>query len=384
MKSVLLVQSMAKQYRVPFFDKLHTRLDGERVRLRIAYSDSPPMEQRKADDVLLDPAYGVRVPGRWLLGERLHVQPVLGLARRADLVIIEQANKQLANFVPLLLRARIGRSKLAFWGQGRNVHCDGQSLAERVKARCVPLVDWWFAYTRGVADYVISRGVQPDVVTVVQNAIDTRELRSDLASVSDEQIAATRAELGIGEEDPVGLLCCSLYAGKKIDFLIDAAHRIRAEVPGFRLLLVGAGPAEKELVARAAGADWIHFLGRRNGAARAVYFRLARVFLIPAWVGLSVVDAFAAGLPVVTTDLEESHSVEIEYVEDGVNGIISAHDTGVYAMAVARLLRDRALHERLAAGARRAGDLYTIEAMVDNFAGGVLRCLGVPEAGVRS
>ena len=161
MRSVLLVQCGAKQYRVPFFDGLHAALARMNVTLRVAYSDSSPSDQQRGDDVVLDPTYGVRVPARWLAGDRLVYQPVSELARGADLVIVEQANKQLINLLILLLRARVGGPKVAFWGQGRNVHSHGRSLAEKVKALSLTQVDWWFAYTQGVAEYLIAKGVRP-------------------------------------------------------------------------------------------------------------------------------------------------------------------------------------------------------------------------------
>lgn len=375
--TVLVVQALAKQYRLPFFDGLHGALAAEGVRLKVAYGDPPPAEGRRQDDIEFGRQYGVRVGGRWLLGDRLFYQPVLPLARRADLVIVEHANKQIVN-LPLLVRSRLGRGKLAFWGQGRNLLCAEDSLSERIKARTAALADWWFAYTAGAASYLTSRGARPETVTVVQNAIDSRALRADIAAVTGDRLAAARAGFGIGDGDPVGLFCGSLYAGKKIDFLIDAARRVRTELPGFHLIVVGAGPAEAALREQAARADWIHFVGRQGGAARAVYFRLASVFLIPAFVGLAVVDAFAAGLPVVTTELPRGQGVEMEYIEHGENGLITAHEPSSYAIAVVRLLGDHAFHRRLSAGAVRAGDRYTIEAMVENFAGGVLDCLRRP------
>lgn len=372
MTEVLIVQSMAKQYRVPFFEGLHAALARDGMRLRVAYGDPPPHERSKGDDVELDPAYGVRVPGRWWWGDRLYYQPVLPLARAADLVVVEQANKNLVN-LPLILRARLGRSRIAYWGQGRNVLTTERSPSEWLKARTLGLVDWWFAYTRGVAGYLTSHGVRPGVVTVVQNAIDTRQFRHQLDSVTSAELTELRDRLGIAATDPVGLFCGSLYAEKRVDFLIDAARRVRAEVPGFHLLVVGAGPAERELAASAGPS--IHFLGRQAGRTKATAFRLADLFVMPAWVGLSVLDAFAAGLPVLTTDLPGGQGVEAEYIEHGHNGLITAPQIVPYAAAAAEVLRNTALRARLARGARAAGDRYSIEAMVENFQRGIHRCL---------
>jgi L-malate glycosyltransferase len=370
---VLIIQAMAKQYRVAFFDGLHAALARDGIRLRVAYGDPPPSERSKGDNVELDPAYGVRVPGRWWWGDRLHYQPVLPLARTADLVVVEQASKNLVN-LPVILQARLGRRRVAYWGQGRNMLTTRRSLAERLKAQTLGVVDWWFAYTRGVADYLVSRGVRADAVTVVQNAIDTRQLRRQLDAVTCAELAALRIRLGIGAADPVGVFCGSLYAGKRVDFLLEAARCVRAELPGFHLVIIGAGPAERELAA-GAGAQ-VHFLGRQTGRAKATALRLADVFVMPAWVGLSVLDAFAAGLPVLTTDLPGGHSVEVEYVEHDRNGLVTPPEVGPYAAGIAAVIGDAGLRARLADGSRASGERYSVEAMIENFRGGIHRCLG--------
>src|SRR5262245_2487519 len=113
MPSVLIVQAQAKQYRVPFYDGLNSALARQVLRRPVAHRDPPPSEEQNAHNFALPAADGVNVPGRWYLRDRVLYQPVLGLARDADLVIAEHANKQLVN-LPLLLRARLGHGKLAF------------------------------------------------------------------------------------------------------------------------------------------------------------------------------------------------------------------------------------------------------------------------------
>ena len=78
----------------------------------------------------------------------------------------------------------------------------------------------------------------------------------------------------------------------------------------------------------------------------------------------------------ITTDVPY-HSPEIEYLRDGVNGLVVAGDPSpkAYADAVVSALGDDALLARLREGCRDGRELYTIENMVENFAAGVRAAL---------
>jgi glycosyltransferase involved in cell wall biosynthesis len=122
-------------------------------------------------------------------------------------------------------------------------------------------------------------------------------------------------------------------------------------------------------------ADWLRYEGPKFGAEKAECLALASVFMNPGLVGLGILDAFSAGLPMLTTDLP-LHSPEIEYLAPGVNGLMSRPDAQAYASDILALLRDPARLAALAAGARASGEHYSIETMVRNFSAGVLACLG--------
>jgi len=53
-----------------------------------------------------------------------------------------------------------------------------------------------------------------------------------------------------------------------------------------------------------------------------------------------------------------------------------SNDPSVYAAQVSNLLRNDGAREKLIAGCRAAREKYTIEEMVERFAGGIIRALG--------
>jgi glycosyltransferase involved in cell wall biosynthesis len=372
-RNVVIVTTVVKQYRRAFLGELAARLRRDDIALRIAYSDPNRVERTKSDNLELPPELGVKVPGVWLLGDRVFVQLAWAAVRDADMVIVEQANKHALNYV-LLALSRLGRKRVAYWGHGYNHQARAPGASEWLKRKLLTSVDWWFAYTAGVARYLADHGVDPGIITVVQNTIDTRELADAVSAHRADDGRALRRRLGIADAARVGLFCGSLYADKKLELLVEAARRIRARRPDFELIVVGDGPARDTIRAAAADLPFVHYVGPAFGRDRAAYFAISDVFLIPGLVGLAIVDAFTAGLPVFTTQIAGS-GPEVEYLVPEVNGVMTADDAGAYAAAVCRVLGDPGELARMQAGARATAARLTLGHMVEAFATGVARCL---------
>jgi L-malate glycosyltransferase len=365
-----------KQYRKEFYPMLRAVLAPYGVDLTVIYSAPSAMEATKGDNIDPPPPLGRRVPRLFFLHERLLLQiPRPGDVLTADLIIIVQATGYLLNY-PLLLLSALRLKRIAFWGHGWNHQGDPKSFSEWMKRRLANVSDWWFAHTHETKRYLESIGVAAGKITAVENAIDTRGFRDALRSVSEEELASTRAALRIPNGAPIGLFCGSLYREKRLDYLLSAAARIAEDIPGFRLIIVGGGP-QTDLVRRASEeCEYIIHIGPAFGRERAVYFRLADVLLNPGLVGLGILDSFAAGLPIITT-ADAKHSPEIAYLVDGENGLRINGDSSEFATAVSRTLRDPTVLHKMKQGAQASADHYTIENMVENVKRGILQCLKV-------
>src|SRR5256885_1593671 len=99
--------------------------------------------------------------------------------------------------VPLLFLRKLGLKKIAFWGHGWNWRTNSNGLAEWFKERTLTGVDWWFAYTSAVTEFLTTRGVPASRITTLNNAIDTLDFRRSLASVAEEELTALRRNLGL-------------------------------------------------------------------------------------------------------------------------------------------------------------------------------------------
>lgn len=373
---VCFVTLVLSQYRIPFHERVRALLSAQGIDYRLIFSDPVGDAAAKGDTSRLDWAWRVPVRTFDIAGQRLFWQSAGPHLADADLTIVSQENKLLLNYW-LQARSLFGRQKVAFFGHGRSSASSRfPRIARLLKRLLVTRVDWWFAYTPGVADLLTGYGYPTDRITINYNSIDTEALDQDLATLGDGDISAFRATHGLGT-GRIGLYVGSLYADKRIDFLIEAARRIRQKVPDFQLVVVGSGPQAGIVEAAARAHDFIHATGPLFGRDKAMALKAAHACLLPGAVGLAVLDTFVAGCPLVTTDAP-GHGPEIDYLQDGINGVCvrDAASVAAYADAVARVMTDDLWRDQLSAGARRAAGTYTIENMAQHFSSGVVRALG--------
>jgi glycosyltransferase involved in cell wall biosynthesis len=368
-RRVVIVERQLLHYRVGLYQRLRALLEQQGVELQLLIGEGTALEAQKKDEADLD--WAIRIPTHYLIGDRVCWQPFGAYARDADLVVVMHENKLLYN----LWLLSFGRPKrLAFWGHGRNMQSNRPGgLKELFKRWTINKVDWWFAYTEMSAQLVSQAGFPRERTTVVENAVDTMEMTSFCSQVSAGQCEQLRQAMRLGD-GPVGLYLGSLYREKRLDFLLQAARLIRQRVPGFQLLVVGAGPEQGQIEAAALQHPWIHYCGHLQGREKAIVLVLADIMLNPGLVGLGILDSFASGTPMFTTDCG-LHSPEIAYLESGKNGVMTANEVQAYAAAISEVLSDPAALERLRNGALAVAPRYTIENMAERLCDGIIRCI---------
>ena len=367
--SVIVVQRRLTHYRAPLFEALRTALAERSIRLELLVGHGTAEEEGKRDSGVLSWAQPIET--HYLAGGRLCWQPLYRHLKTASLVVITQENKLIQNHLLLL---RPNRFKLAFWGHGANLQSrNPQGFKERFKRWTTNRVDWWFAYTQMSARLVEAAGFPPERITVLNNAVDTTLLQQQKASVSATETRALRHALGFGE-GPVGVFVGSLYADKRLDFLLAAASTIRQQVPDFHLLIVGEGPEREKVRAWCGANSWARWVGAQVGRDKAAYVSMASVMLNPGLVGLGILDAFVFGVPMVTTDCG-IHSPEIAYLQHGINGVMTADDLHSYANTCAGLLADQRRLSLLRNGCHNSAKEYTVQNMALRFADGIANAL---------
>lgn len=169
------------------------------------------------------------------------------------------------------------------------------------------------------------------------------------------------------EGSPLVLFVGRLRYYKGVDVLIEAAPRIDA-----RILVVGAGPMERQwrrLAAKSSATSRIRFLGQVPDDELPLYYAAADVVVLPSShrseaFGQVLLEAMAAGRPVVSTELGTGTSFVNQHGETGM--VVAVGDADALAEAVNTLLLDPERRRRMGTnGRQRVLEEFRVEQMVD-------------------
>ena len=225
-----------------------------------------------------------------------------------------------------------------------------------------------FAISDAVKQSILDHcNVSEESVVVLRSGVDFTRIRP----ADPDLRARTRQQLGIAEEELVVGSVGRLEKIKGYDLLIDAVAQVRADFPSTRLVLVGDGPERTRLQQQAAEQcthDGVVFAGTQKEPGG--FLASFDVFVLPSLfegLGLSIVEAMIAGLPVVGSTAGGIPEV----VSHGGSGLLfEAGNCSDLARCLHQLIRAPELRRRLAAaGKAKVEKEFAIERYVERLYG---------------
>jgi glycosyltransferase involved in cell wall biosynthesis len=258
---------------------------------------------------------------------------------------------------PFVLWASLWRHPLTLF------HFFSLGMMRRMYRRADAIV----TYGHHVSRYVGRYRKSSETVFVAPQAVE-----ADLFGrpVSDEEKAAWRSRAGLPVGVPVVLFVGRLVAEKGIHVLLRAWSALGAARGDAVLCLVGDGP----LAARAAGEEGVVLAGRAAREELPVAYADSGMVVVPSiatrrflepW-GLVCNEAMYQSKPVIASSAVGA--VPGMLVTHGGSGlVVRSGSDGELTEAIARLLEDEPLRDRLGRQARALVEPYTYEAAADAF-----------------
>jgi glycosyltransferase involved in cell wall biosynthesis len=213
----------------------------------------------------------------------------------------------------------------------------------------------FIAVSQSTRDDLVHRGVDASRIEVIPNGLNH---------------TLYHARGRVPAEVPTLLFVGRVEFYKRVDLILAALQRVRAQIPRVHLVIVGDGQARPGLERQVAALDLrehVSFTGFVSDAAKVGHIRSAHVVVNTSekegW-GLTVLEANACGLPAIASDVAGLRDA----VRDGVTGVLVPHaDVGALSEAMLRLLKDTVYRERLAAGALAWAQQFSWQQSADDI-----------------
>ena len=292
----------------------------------------------------------------------------LGKRTGLDPLILPRLVRQLRRFRPHVVNTHLWTADL--WGRlaayltgtpvvvvtEQNVDLWKSGLNHAIDARLLSRTDAVICVSHEVARFYRSRGVPPEKLHVIPNAIDVTPFDGPL-------VEGLRPEVGAAAEDFLFLSAARLHPQKAQSVLLEATRRLADECDGFQVLLAGEGPLRETLeaeVRRLRLGHHVKLLGLRQDLPSLL--RQANAFVLSSLyegLPLAILEAMAARLPVVATRVGGCPEVVIE----GRTGfLVPPGNAGALAQAMANLMNARRRAREMGVEGRRLVEAeYRIE-----------------------
>ena len=212
-------------------------------------------------------------------------------------------------------------------------------------------VDRVTAVSDALKQATVGLGLDASKIEVISNGIDLTRFVPPLPDPRHGTAQPTRIVLFAG----------FLIKRKGVRYLVEALSLLPADLPPYRLVIVGEGPegdALRDQVAALALTDRVEFAGFQPQAVVSEWMQQAKVFVLPSLEegqGVVLLEALASGTPVVASDVDGMR--EVVAPEVGVR--VPAADPPALARALEKMLMDDDAWRQMSIQARqRAVTLY--------------------------
>jgi glycosyltransferase involved in cell wall biosynthesis len=250
--------------------------------------------------------------------------------------------------VPVLLEmnAPVAYERVAY----ENLQLKMPRLAFRYERHICAAADHVFVVSTPLKRYLVDRaGITPEKVTVLPNGADPRRFDPTVDG------GAIRERHGIGDRTVIGFVGI-LRPWHGVEMLLDAFGQLQSEQDGLHLLIVGDGPIEADLKARARDlglSGRVTFTGRLTHEAVRDHVAAIDIAISPRATfyacPMKILEYMAMAKPVVAPAMDNIRDILV----DGKTGILFTPEDGpALTSALRRLISSSEERARLGRAAR--------------------------------
>lgn len=251
------------------------------------------------------------------IGPILIYNPITVLMQDYDILVLMLHFGHVSTWL-LLITKFIHRRKIVLWGHGISVkrYYSEEKNPSVLLKWMIGLADLVWLYTEKEVDLWRRNIRKSDHIVSIDNTVsNVSQLLSYNSLLSKDELKLKYSIL----EKRIFIYCARFtLEERRADILVEV---IRASNPGVGFVIIGDGPFKPDF---SEFSNVYEFGSLYDESIKKDLFSLADVYIQPGWLGLSIVEAMAYGLPVFTMkrEAEIKQCVEYFYLEDSKAGLI--------------------------------------------------------------
>ena len=307
MISLAHLQPIIPHYREEFFSLL-----GTKVRQRIFVYDD--IQAAKKSAFSLSEIDTTQITSKQSKGF-LFYNPFPLLAKDYRILILMLNFGHLTTWL-LLLTKFLHHKKIILWGQGISVR---RYLTEEKKTDWK--LKWMIRLADGVWFYMDKEKEQWKRIFPHKPMVALGNTLSGVDQMLNYHSRLSKSELkakyGILQET-ILIFCARFTSYRRVDLLLETIEKLDSQKFGF--VIIGGGSSSKPDFSKCKNV--YDFGAVYDTTIKEELFSLSDIYFQPGWVGLSIVEAMAYGLPIFTFKRSEEtlQCVEYSYIDDRYNG----------------------------------------------------------------
>ncbi|RKD20440.1 hypothetical protein BCY91_02150 [Pelobium manganitolerans] len=247
--------------------------------------------------------------------------PFLKIFKKYDLVFVDGNPRYASHFI-LATLLRLLNKKVVLWTMAHSFNA--KPLFEKIRLAWTRCFNNVFVYNDFEARVLKKQWPKHNIIGM-NNGLDQEEIDSIISRWNKGKLSYWQIKNGL-EAKLVVLSCARLTKKNQLDLFLNSLPDIVTQIPSIIWCIIGSGEEHQHLE------NMVKTLGMNNHVrligdlydeqALAPWFLSSRLMIHPASIGLSLLHAFAYGVPVLTNDDFKRHGPEIVALEDGKNGLL--------------------------------------------------------------
>jgi glycosyltransferase involved in cell wall biosynthesis len=224
------------------------------------------------------------------------------------------------------------------------------------------MADFYVAISKKIKDVLVADGIDAERIFIIHSGIDPERFLTDRGDY-------LRREFNLGNDEKIVINVAHLAGHKGQKYLIQAIPLVLDKIPNVRFFIIGKGELMDELKRLSASLGVgrkLIFTGFRDDVG--AFYRLADLFVMSSvqeGLGTAIMDALAAGKPVVAT---RSGGIP-EIISDGENGrLVESANPSALAAGIIEMLEQPDLARKMADyGREDVRRRFSLNAMVEAY-----------------